>query len=247
MVSAAASEEDAVSGAEGTRPPQVGGGGSRRASPTDPLRAIFAEWGVSRALRRGERLHAAGEPLEHVYLLQQGWIGRTRSAASGEAAFTAVHIAGDVVAADGMYAERTDDDLHALTRGAALRLPAARLRAAVGRDDGAAAVLMRLLAAEAGFLREALFAVGRLSSTERLSVFVLQTFRRQVEAGLLAPDARAFDLPFTQGQLAGVTGMTPVHLNRVLRALREGGCLELVGGVARIGDMVALERAAGRA
>ena len=186
----------------------------------DALRALFRKAGEARPVRRGERLHVAGEPLAHVHLVARGWIGRCRSTANGDAAFTGVHIAGDVVAADGLLNERVDDDLLALTDGSVLRL-------------------------DAGFLREALFAVGRLSSTERLSVFVLQTFRRQVAAGLIAADARAFELPMTQAQLAAVTGMTSVHLNRVLRSLRERGCLELRDGVLRIDDLPALERQAG--
>lgn len=211
----------------------------------DRLRAIFRETGEARALRRGERLHVAGGRPTHVHLVARGWIGRCRSTGNGEVSFTGIHMAGDLVAADGMLLERVDDDVVALTDGAVLRMATERLRAAVARDADAAMDLMRLLSLDAGFLREALFAVGRLSSSERLSVFVLQTFRRQVAAGLIAADARAFELPLTQAQLAGVTGMTSVHLNRVLRSLREGGCLELRNGVLRIDDLAALEREAG--
>ncbi len=207
----------------------------------DPLRALFAQ-GEARAVTRGERLHAAGEPLAHVHLLAEGWIGRSRSTEAGEAAFTGVHIAGDVVGADGLINATVDDDLFGLSDGTVRRLPAGAVREAAARDPGVAAALLELLAADTGFLREALFAVGRLSSGERLATFFLQTFRRLVAAGLIAPDARRFPLPMTQTQLAAVTGVTAVHLNRVLQMLRGVGCVEMQNGHVRIDDLAALER-----
>lgn len=208
------------------------------------MRALFAD-GDTRLIGRGERLHLAGEPLTHLHLLTRGWVGRTRSTAAGDAAFTGIHIPGDILAADGLVNAAVDDDLFALNDAAVRRLPVAAVREAVARDLGAAGSLLGLLAAETAFLREALFAVGRLSSSERLATFVLQTFRRLTAAGLVRPTERRFALPMTQSQLAGVTGVTAVHLNRVVQTLRREGCLELGGGFVRIDDMGALERRAG--
>ncbi|WP_375427918.1 Crp/Fnr family transcriptional regulator [uncultured Sphingomonas sp.] len=208
----------------------------------DPLRQLFLDGGEARTVLRGERLHLAGEPSAYVHLLVKGWVGRSRSTEAGDAAFTAVHIGGDIVGADGLVNERVDDDLFTLSGGVIRKLPADVVRDAVARDPAVAASLLRLLAAETGFLREALFAVGRLSSGERLATFLLQTFHRLVRAGLLSPDARRFPLPLTQTQLAAVTGVTAVHLNRVLHMLRNVGCVEVGGGFVRIDDMAALKR-----
>ena len=208
----------------------------------DRLRGIFEAAGERRPIRRGERLHAAGEASAHVYLIARGWIGRTRATTAGDTAFTGLHIRGDVVGADGAYTERLDDDLHALTDGLVIRMPTGALRDAVARDAEAGAAMMSLLATDSFFLREALFAVGRLSSSERLCVFLLQTYRRQIAAGIIPPGARGFALPLTQPQLAAVTGVTAVHLNRVLQMLRGLGCVDMRGGVVRIQDLDALER-----
>ena len=49
---------------------------------------------------------------------------------------------------------------------------------------------------------------------------------------------RALTLPLTQQMLAHALGLTPVHVNRVLRRLRGDGLLELQDGVLTIHDPV---------
>lgn len=97
-----------------------------------------------------------------------------------------------------------------------------------------------LLAAECTFLREALLAVGHQSSSERIATFLLQTYDRLVFTGAISGGADTFDMPLTQTQLAAATGMTPVHINRVLRKLREAGIVDVQQGAARIDDLEAL-------
>lgn len=210
----------------------------------DRLRAIFLEHGERRQVRRGDVLHTAGDPVRYIHLLVEGWIGRIRANAAGEAAFTALHIADDVIGLDAIAGGLLDDDIVALTDAVVLRVPRDVVRGGVAADMDAAMVLVRLLAAETRFLREALVAVGRQSSIERMSTFVLQTYRRLVAAGLVTEGATRFGLPLTQAQLAAVTGMTGVHVNRVLRMLREAQCVDVRGGMVRIDDMAALEQEA---
>lgn len=202
----------------------------------DPLRAIFADIGERRRAGKHEVLHRAGDPPRYAYLLCEGWIGRTRANDAGETAFTAVHIAGDVIGLDVLSGGPLDDDVAALTEAAVLRVPIPALRERVAGRAEAAMVVVDLLAAEAAFLREALLAIGRQTSTERLSTFIAQTHGRLLAAGLVRPDATRFELPLTQVQLAAVTGMTGVHVNRVLRQLRDAGVMDVRGGMVRLGS-----------
>lgn len=61
--------------------------------------------------------------------------------------------------------------------------------------------------------------------------------------GLGAPEE--FDLPITQDKVADATGMTSVHVNRTLRALREEGALVIGGPKVRIADWNLLQQIAG--
>jgi CRP-like cAMP-binding protein len=52
----------------------------------------------------------------------------------------------------------------------------------------------------------------------------------------------SFDLPLTQQDLGEATGLTSVHVNRVLRRLREDGLALVSRGKAEILDVAALAR-----
>lgn len=132
----------------------------------------------------------------------------------------------------------------ALTDASVLRVPAAEVQAAIAGGGAVATDIARVLAADATFLREALAAIGTQSSRERLGTFLLQTYRRLVAAKLIEPDVDHFDLPLTQVQLGAVTGITSVHMNRVLRALKASGPFEFHAGAVRIRDPDGLRREA---
>jgi CRP-like cAMP-binding protein len=66
--------------------------------------------------------------------------------------------------------------------------------------------------------------VGRRDARERIA-HILCEFAVRLEARGLAAD-HGFELPMTQEQLADATGLTPVHVNRVLKGLEAEGLIE---------------------
>jgi hypothetical protein len=67
---------------------------------------------------------------------------------------------------------------------------------------------------------------------------------RLVRSGQIAPEAGEYDLPMTQEQLGDHLGISTVHVNRVLKGLRENGIATMRARRVRIGDMPALARIA---
>ena len=165
---------------------------------SEPLHAFIVRHGSRREFDRHARPHRAGEKLGYVYLLEGGWLARIRTARDGIAAFTALYIPGDVVGVDALSGYPVADDLVALTSIRVVQVPLPALQAGAAADASLALDLAGLLAKETVFLREALFAVGRQPSEARLCTFFVQTFQRQVAAGLADPAATSFDLPLTQ-------------------------------------------------
>src|SRR6185503_12278380 len=73
---------------------------------------------------------------------------------------------------------------------------------------------------------------------------LLCEFARRLEVAGLASEYR-YELPMTQEQLADATGLTPVHVNRVLMALAREGLIERHRRFLAIPDWEALRRVAG--
>ena len=55
-------------------------------------------------------------------------------------------------------------------------------------------------------------------------------------------DGRRFALALTQADIGEICGLTTVHVNRVLRQLREEGLCLVRSGTVEIGDPLALAR-----
>jgi len=82
--------------------------------------------------------------------------------------------------------------------------------------------------------RKWLSALGRRLAAERLALLFCELYVRLNAVGLAAN--YRFDLPLTQSDVADMVGITPVHVNRSLKALRQQGLVDWRGGAATIHD-----------
>jgi CRP-like cAMP-binding protein len=81
------------------------------------------------------------------------------------------------------------------------------------------AVVIRLMARNFDIAAEHLANVSRRPPLERLAFLMLELAHRQEQSGPGTPDR--YEFPFTQRDIADSLGLTPIHINRLLRVLRE--------------------------
>lgn len=94
-----------------------------------------------------------------------------------------------------------------------------------------------------GTMRAWITSMGRRTSIERVAHLMCELYVRARNIGLIANTHLA--LPLSQLLLADSLGMTPVHLNRVLRELRIAGAMTLQRGSLVIADPIKLVEVAG--
>jgi hypothetical protein len=89
--------------------------------------------------------------------------------------------------------------------------------------------------------REWIANVGRRDARSRTAHILCEFALRQESAGLA--NRSKYDLPLTQEQIADAVGLTPVHVNRTLKALEASGLIERQRRSVTIADWEALSRA----
>ncbi|MCW3849325.1 Crp/Fnr family transcriptional regulator [Sphingomonas sp. LB-2] len=94
-----------------------------------------------------------------------------------------------------------------------------------------------------GTLRAWIVSMGRRSSVARVAHLMCELYVRARNIGLV--HGNELEFPMTQIVLADALGMTPVHINRVLRKLREQGVMELKEKSLLLLDPVKLAEIAG--
>ena len=85
---------------------------------------------------------------------------------------------------------------------------------------------------------EHLVNIGRRSAIQRMAHLILELCERLQLVGLATPNG--FDCPLNQHALADALGLSAIHINRVLRQLRERGLVTLSGHRMLIHDSKAL-------
>jgi CRP-like cAMP-binding protein len=90
---------------------------------------------------------------------------------------------------------------------------------------------------------EHLVSIGRRNAIERTAHFFMELGERMLLVGLSAETE--FECPLTQYVLADALGLSAIHINRVLRQLRELSLLTVQHGTATIHDLQGLRKLSG--
>jgi CRP-like cAMP-binding protein len=164
-----------------------------------------------------------GETVEQCILLLSGFAYRHKITGDGQRQIIAIHMPGEFLDLQNSLLGMADHNVQALTRCEVATVPVAALRKLYDERPRVGQAMWMDTLVDAAIFREWIVNVGRRDSISRLSHLLCEIALRLEEAGL-AVDHR-YELPMTQEQLADCTGLTPVHVNRVLKELGRMGLI----------------------
>jgi CRP-like cAMP-binding protein len=187
----------------------------------DDKAAVLALPHTVRNLEPDQYLVREGDKPTHSCLVVNGFAIRHKIAGDGGRQIVNFHMAGDMVDLQNSLLAIADHNVQALTKTRAAVIPREAIvelsfaRPAVGK-----ALWLETLV-EGSISREWIMNVGRRNAITRLA-HLLCEFAYRLDAVGIGPDCN-YELPMTQDQLADTTGLTPVHVNRTLKALDAEG------------------------
>lgn len=91
---------------------------------------------------------------------------------------------------------------------------------------------------DAGGLSQWIVNVGRRDARKRVAHLLCEMATRL--SSVREGNDHVFDLPITQEQLADATALTPVHVNRTVKSLRDEGLVHWLNRTVRLTDWEAL-------
>jgi CRP-like cAMP-binding protein len=161
----------------------------------------------------------ADERLTNSTLLLEGIMSRYLDDRNGLRQLVAIHFPGDFLDLHAFPLKVLDHDVATLTTATVATVPHAEIEAIAEEMPQLIRKLWFATLLDAAIHRAWLFRLGRLDATGRVAHFLCETNARLFSAGL--SDGRRFALALTQADLAEICGLTTVHVNRVMRQLRE--------------------------
>ncbi|MBC9033823.1 Crp/Fnr family transcriptional regulator [Sphingomonas sp. JC676] len=200
--------------------------------------AVLALPYTVRKLRPHEHLIREGEPAENSCLLRSGFLCRHKIIAAGHRQIVSVHMAGDMVNMQNSLLKTADHNVQALTEAEVVLISGrAIIELATARPNVAIAMWLDTLI-DGSIFREWIANVGRRDARSKTAHILCEFALRQERAGLAARSR--YDLPMTQEQLGDALGLTPVHVNRTLKALEQAGLISRNRRSVTISDWDAL-------
>jgi CRP-like cAMP-binding protein len=189
----------------------------------DDRAAILALPYKLRSLDHGAYTVREGDLPLRCAVLVSGFAFRQKSTRSGARQILALHIPGDALDLQNLFLDISDHNVQMLTRGEVAEIAREPMQQLAMERPNVGRALLVMTLVEASIFREWVLNVGRRDSRSRIA-HLLCEFAVRLESQGLAED-HAYVLPMTQEQIADATGLTPVHVNRVLKALQADGLI----------------------
>jgi CRP-like cAMP-binding protein len=194
-------------------------------------------------VKRGKQLTQEGQTGHKVFVLQAGWACSYKDLPDGKRQIISFPIAGDCVGLRSVLLRTADHSFSALTDAVVSPVEGTQIMKCVTEFPRLGAALMWAASRDEAMVVEHLVSIGRRDAIERTAHFFMELAERLHLVGL-ATEAE-FKCPLSQLVLGDALGLTPIHVNRVLRQLRERDLLTLQKGIARIHDLKGLRKLAG--
>ncbi|KAA0122850.1 Crp/Fnr family transcriptional regulator [Methylobacterium sp. P1-11] len=187
----------------------------------------------------GTDLIREGDRPDGVYLILDGIACRYKRRANGARQIMAYLVPGDYCDLDVAMLKAMDHAIGTLSACRVVRIDLSTIQGLLQDHPGITYALRLATLVDEATLREWLVNVGRRSAEERIAHLMCELLLRLRAVNRTAGDG--YPLPISQEDLADTTGLTGVHVSRMLGSLRARGLIELSGRQLKILDLAGLE------
>ncbi len=196
-----------------------------------------------RRFQSGHEMIHEGQKNASAFILAKGWACSYKILPDGGRQIVDFQIPGDFLGLRSILFRTADHGIEAVTRIEASEVVAADLLVAFAHAPRLATAVLWAVSRDEAMVVEHLVNLGRRSAEERMAHFLLELGARLRLVGM--GDDTGFDCPLTQYHLADALGLSAVHVNRVLRQLREEGLVTFQKHRVVFGDFDRLSKLAG--
>lgn len=204
----------------------------------DDVAALRTLSGELVRLRGNADIVSRSEDFEHACLVVSGTVARFVQLKDGSRQFTAFHLPGDIADIHRVATPAAGSALQTLSMATIVQVPAKDLKRIALASPTITQAFWAYAAVDAAVLTQWAVNVGRRDAKSRMAHFLCEIGVRSESCGLGSREE--FILDASQAQIGDALGLTSVHVNRTLKALREAKLLSVDGRIVRIANWPSL-------
>jgi len=179
-----------------------------------------------------------GQKDQAAYVIASGWVCSYKLLPGGSRQIVDFQIPGDFLGLRSVLFRTADHNAEPITPVEASEVLAVDLLTAFTETPRLATAVMWAASRDEAMVVEHLVNLGRRNAAERTAHFLLELGARLRLVGM--GDRLGYKCPLSQYLLADALGLSAVHINRVLRELREAGLLTFQKGKVTFDDFEGL-------
>lgn len=193
--------------------------------PLDREQTAFMQQFKQGELRaeRGDQIFGQGERSAHVFTVLEGVLIRYKLLEDGRRQIVNFMFPGDLIGIQAAMGESLSHGVEAMTPATLCVFARERFPELVRAHPELGFDLTWLAAKEEQALEEHLVALGQRTARERVAYLAVYLVQRAIETGIAR--GNSVTLSVTQTQIADMLGLSLVHTNRTLQALRHAGLI----------------------
>jgi CRP-like cAMP-binding protein len=193
---------------------------SRSALASEEIEAIFELPFEVKRLSLNQDVNKPGEPASGVHIVSYGLIGRYRRNGNGSRQIAAIYLPGDACNLPSLMLPGRSSSLVALNEADCVVVSRDSLERLASRSPAIAMALWRDCSVDHEVSMEWTFVLGGKMASSQLAHFLCELGCRFEQKGELRV---SFPLYMSQETIGAVLGLTAVHVNRMLRQLKDAG------------------------
>jgi CRP-like cAMP-binding protein len=186
-----------------------------------------------RQVRRGAVIIGESQLSRELFIVQKGWLQSSVLLGNGGRQIMRINLPGDILGLPSLAFDESPETVTALTDATLCPFDRERLSALFVEHPRLTALLFGLTIAERAALADRVASIGRTSARARVASLLCEIFAR---LRLADPDQEMVHVPLTQEEIGDATGLTSVHVNRMIRGLVDDCIIERSGNSIRLLD-----------
>ncbi|KPF65695.1 hypothetical protein IP69_17285 [Bosea sp. AAP35] len=171
------------------------------------------------AVERGVELVRQGDERHFGYVLHSGWGCSFKVLHDGARQIITFPLPGDCIGMRSVLLRTSDHAFSSLTDAVVSRIESSRIMQMFNEFPRLGAAILWSVSRDEAITVDHLASIGRRTALERTAHFFIELGERLRLVGLAS--GNTFECPLTQNDLADALGLSAIHINRVLRQLRE--------------------------
>ncbi|OSQ30685.1 Crp/Fnr family transcriptional regulator [Thalassospira sp. MCCC 1A03138] len=186
-------------------------------------------------LAAGREIVHEGQRAHNAFILVDGWVASYKLLPDGTRQIIDVQIPGDFLGLRSLLLRTSDHSFEAITDITIAEISAQNMISTFSKSPRLASAVLWAASRDEAMVVEHLVNIGRRSAIVRTAHFLLELGNRLNLIGV--GTKHTYPCPLSQYLLADALGLSAIHINRVLRQLREQDLMTFQKGIVHFKNL----------